>query len=76
MKSPTSIRNGRFHLPKCRGKVQKMGVLGPSPNFQITPKKSEKNQKIAKYGRQQGSNPQFVRLWAVANRRPLVASRP
>lgn len=21
------MRNGRFHPPKCRGKVQKMGVL-------------------------------------------------
>jgi hypothetical protein len=25
MKSPNSMRNGRFHLPKCRGKVQKIG---------------------------------------------------
>jgi hypothetical protein len=25
MKSPSLIRNGRFHLPKCRGKVQKIG---------------------------------------------------
>jgi hypothetical protein len=47
MKSPSSMRNGRFHLPKCGGKVQKMGVLythslkmpSPSPNFLITPKK-------------------------------------
>jgi hypothetical protein len=27
MESPSSMRNGRFHPPKCRGKVQKMGVL-------------------------------------------------
>jgi hypothetical protein len=27
MKSPNSMRNGRFHPPKCRGKLQKMGVL-------------------------------------------------
>jgi hypothetical protein len=41
MKSPSSMKNGRFHPPKCRGKLQKMGVLythspkmpGPSPNF-------------------------------------------
>jgi hypothetical protein len=40
------MRNGRFHPPKYRGKVQKMGVLythspkisGPSPNFLIKPK--------------------------------------
>jgi hypothetical protein len=25
MKSPSSMRNGRFHPPKCRGKVQKTG---------------------------------------------------
>jgi hypothetical protein len=41
MKSSSSMRNGRFHPPKCRGKVPKMGVLytrspkipSPSPNF-------------------------------------------
>jgi hypothetical protein len=27
MKSPSSMRNGRFHTPKYRGKVQKMEVL-------------------------------------------------
>jgi hypothetical protein len=26
MKSPSSMRNGRFHPSKCRGKVQKTGV--------------------------------------------------
>jgi hypothetical protein len=25
MKSPSSMRNGRFHPSKCRGKVQKTG---------------------------------------------------
>jgi hypothetical protein len=47
MKSPSSMRNGRFHPSICRGKVQEMGVLythssqmsGPSPNFLIKPKK-------------------------------------
>jgi hypothetical protein len=47
MKSPSSMRNGRFHPPKCRAKVQKLEVLyihspkipGLSPNFFITPKK-------------------------------------
>jgi hypothetical protein len=27
MKSPSSMKNGRFHPPKCMGKVQKMGAL-------------------------------------------------
>jgi hypothetical protein len=27
MKSPSSMRNGRFDTPKYRGKVQKMGAL-------------------------------------------------
>jgi hypothetical protein len=27
MKSPISLRNGRFSTSKCRGKPQKMGVL-------------------------------------------------
>ena len=43
------MRNGRFYLLKCRGKVQKMGVLyiysskmpSPSPNFIIIPKKKK-----------------------------------
>jgi hypothetical protein len=58
MKSPSSMRNGRFHPSKCRGKVQKMEVLythspkiqGQSPNFLTTPKKKKVNQKIAKKG--------------------------
>jgi hypothetical protein len=54
MKSPSTMRNGRFHPSKCRGKVQKMGVLyiyspkmpSPTPNFLIKPKnKKNKNQK-------------------------------
>jgi hypothetical protein len=47
MKSPSSMKNGRFNTSKCRGKLQKMEVLythsfkrgGPSPSFLITPKK-------------------------------------
>jgi hypothetical protein len=48
MKSPSSMKNGRFHPPKYRGKVQKMGVLythspkisGPSPiSFIISKRK-------------------------------------
>jgi hypothetical protein len=47
MKSPSFVRNERFHPPKYRGKIEKMGVLyahspkmpNPSPNFLIIPKK-------------------------------------
>jgi hypothetical protein len=46
MKSSSPTKNGRFHPFKCRGKVQKMGVLyihsskmpGPFPNSLNTPK--------------------------------------
>jgi hypothetical protein len=31
MKSPSSMRIGRFHTSKCRGKLQKMGVLYKHP---------------------------------------------
>jgi hypothetical protein len=31
IKSPSSMGNGRFDTPKCRGKVQKMGVLYTHP---------------------------------------------
>jgi hypothetical protein len=31
MKSISSMRNGRFHPPKYRGKVQKMGMLYTHP---------------------------------------------
>jgi hypothetical protein len=56
MKSPSSMRNGRFHTPKCRGKLQKMGVLythsskmlGPSPNNQKW--KMKKLKKLEKGG--------------------------
>jgi hypothetical protein len=37
MKSPSSMKNGRFDTPKCRGKVQKMGVLYPHPQRSISP---------------------------------------
>jgi hypothetical protein len=77
------MRNGRFNPPKCRGKVQKLRVLyihsskipSPSSNFLITPKKSEKNPKIAKKGRLQGSSLQSVRLRAIAGGRPLITGR-
>jgi hypothetical protein len=50
MKSLSPMKNGRFHPPKCKGKVQKIEVLythspkmpSPSPNFLIIPKKKLK----------------------------------
>jgi hypothetical protein len=59
MKSPSSMRNGRFHPSKPRGKVQKMGVLyihspknvRPIPKLpQKTKTKLSKNQKDWKKG--------------------------
>jgi hypothetical protein len=54
MESPISMRNGTFNTSKCRGKLQKMGVLythspkSRSP-FSILPKKQVKKiLKIAK----------------------------
>jgi hypothetical protein len=54
MKSPSSMKNGRFHPSKCKGKVQKMEVLyihspkmpGPSPNFLVKPKLKIKKTKF------------------------------
>jgi hypothetical protein len=60
------MKNGRLHSPKCRGKVQKMGVLythspkmpGPSPNFLIIPKKKIKIKiKNLEKGRLQSDSP-------------------
>jgi hypothetical protein len=31
VKSPNSMRNGRFDTSKCRGKLEKMGVLCTHP---------------------------------------------
>jgi hypothetical protein len=39
MKSPCSLREGRFHPPKCRGKyIYSSKILGPFPNFLIIPR--------------------------------------
>jgi hypothetical protein len=53
VKSPISMRNGRLNTSKCRGKLQKTGVLyahspqmpRPSPNFLKIPKKKSKKLK-------------------------------
>jgi hypothetical protein len=53
IKSPSSIRNGRFHPPKCWGKLQKKGVLythspkRPGPFLKL-PKKNIKKRKKEK----------------------------
>jgi hypothetical protein len=44
MKSPSSMRNGRFYAPKYMGKLQKMGVLYThSPKMLRSLKKTNKN---------------------------------
>jgi hypothetical protein len=77
MKSPRSMRNGRFHPSKCRGKVQKMGVLyiHPSkmPGSSQTSSKYQKikyklNEKVEGRGGGRESSLQFVRLRAVVDR--------
>jgi hypothetical protein len=65
----SSVRNGRFCPLKCRGKLQKMGVLyphspkmpSPSPDNQFFYKKNQKNGKM-------GANLQFDRLLNAADR--------
>jgi hypothetical protein len=83
VKSPSSMRNGRIHPPKCRDKLQKMGVLyinspkmpGPSPNFLIIPNyyflNKLKNCKIVKL-----SNWQACGWRATSGRPPLLARYP
>jgi hypothetical protein len=76
MKSPSSMRNGRFHPSKCRGKVQKMGVL-----YTHFPKIIKKGQKI---GKKRGHSPQSVRLrpqlasnrWSNSQGRPATSGCP
>jgi hypothetical protein len=63
VKSPISMRNRRFNTSKCRGKLQKMGVLPILPkalahilNFQKKKKKKKKIQKkIQKNSKQSGA---------------------
>jgi hypothetical protein len=55
MRCLSSMKNGRFHPPKCRGKVKKMGMLytlstkmsGPSTNTKKK-KKKKKHKKLEK----------------------------
>jgi hypothetical protein len=65
MKSPSSIRNGRFHPSMCRGKVQKMGVMCThfpkmsGPNFLIILQKKKKKPKKLEKGEVAGSQHAF-----------------
>jgi hypothetical protein len=62
-KSPNSMMNGRFDTFKCRGKLEKMGVLcthspkspGPFPKLPI------KNLKIIKKFQKKGTRPTLPR---------------
>jgi hypothetical protein len=89
MKSPSSMRNGRIHPPKCRGKVQKMGVLyihspkmpSPSPNFLTTPKKILKKTKKMKKRKRQGKQPTVCQTvgrsrWVTSGRSPPLYRCP
>jgi hypothetical protein len=56
MKSPSSMRSGRFHPPKCIGKLQKMGMMYMYfPNFLITSIKNE--QKLKNCKKRRGGGP-------------------
>jgi hypothetical protein len=85
VKSPNSMRNGRFDTSKWRGKLEKMGVLctyspkslGPFPKLPIKnwPKcrrKLQKNYKIIK----KKTMPTLSRRRPPAGGRPGVARRP
>jgi hypothetical protein len=52
VKSPISMRNGRFNTSKCRGKLQKMGVMYThSPKMPGSSSKlPQKNKKIIFFG--------------------------
>jgi hypothetical protein len=71
MKSPSSMRNGKFHPPKCRSKVQKKGLLytysskmpGPSPNFLIIPKKNFKTKNWKKKEVARGAARSLTDCW-------------
>jgi hypothetical protein len=83
VKSPNSIWNGRFDTSKCRGKLEKMGVLcthspkcpGPFPKLPIKnwSKCRRKHQKKKKKKR---TKPTLSKCRPAAGGQPLVAGRP
>jgi hypothetical protein len=78
VKSPNSMRNGRFDTSKSRGKLEKMGVMcihspkSPGP-FRKLPIRNLK--KIKKF-QKKGTRPTLSRCRPRARRRPTVARRP
>jgi hypothetical protein len=55
VKSPNSMRDGRFDTSKCRGKLEKMGVVCThSPQMPKTCKQKNQN-KIKKFGNSQAA---------------------
>jgi hypothetical protein len=77
MKSPSSKKNGRFHLPSVWQASKNGSALYPfSQNVKpiLTTQKKVKNkcQNCKKWG----ANPQSVTLQAVAGQQPVVACRP
>jgi hypothetical protein len=90
MKSPSSMRIRRFHPPKYRSKVQKMGVLythspkmpGPFPKLlHNTKKRIFFNFKIRKKGGRHGEQPAVCqttdRSWRATTRcRTAVVVQP
>jgi hypothetical protein len=69
MKTPSSMRNGRFHPSKCRGKVQKMGLLYihspkmPHPSSKKMPKFFLIKIKIKNWKKRGMASPHFVVLF-------------
>jgi hypothetical protein len=79
MKSPNSMRNGRFNTSKFRGKLQKMGCWTPQEAHALlhvsalkkTFKKSGSKKIRIKWGAATCTN----KLSPMASRRPAVAGR-
>jgi hypothetical protein len=78
VKSPISMRNETFNTSKCRGNLQKMGVLythspkSPGPFPQTSKKKNLKNKIISKKKGQSS----LSRYRPMVGGRLLVAGRP
>jgi hypothetical protein len=70
------MKNGRFHPPKCRSKLQKMGVLCThSPKCQAHPHNTKKKWKKMPKFPKKGVQPTICQtaghgLQATADRRP------
>jgi hypothetical protein len=72
------MRDGRFNTSKCRGKLQKMGVLCTHPLKQPRPlqhARALKNFFFKKFQKTFKKNANALSMQAVAGRRPLVTAR-